>query len=95
MSNLTKNYNRKKIAFKKGKGTYLFSTKGEKYLDFVQGIALNSLGHAHPKLVKLLINSLKSFGMYQTLLLSQGEELAKKFQKNLYDYVLFQNSLGN
>ncbi len=51
MSYLAKNYNRKKIAFKYGKGSYLFSTDGKKYLDFVQGIAVNSLGHAHPKLV--------------------------------------------
>ena len=43
MSNLAKNYNRKKIAFKKGKGSYLYTYKGTKYLDFVQGIAVNSL----------------------------------------------------
>ena len=48
MSFLAKNYNRKKIAFKKGKGSYLISVKGEKYLDLVQGIAVNSIAHAHP-----------------------------------------------
>ena len=48
MSFLAKNYNRKKIAFKKGKGSFLYSVDGKKYLDFVQGIAVNSLGHAHP-----------------------------------------------
>ena len=52
MSYLAKNYNRKKISFKFGKGSYLFSSTGKKYLDFVQGIAVNSLGHAHPKLIK-------------------------------------------
>ena len=51
MSYLAKNYNRKKISFKYGKGSFLYSTTGKKYLDFVQGIAVNSLGHAHPKLV--------------------------------------------
>ena len=56
MSFLTKNYNRKKISFKKGKGSFLFSSSGEKYLDFVQGIAVNSLGHSHPKLNKSLTN---------------------------------------
>ena len=50
MSYLAKNYNRKKIAFKYGKGSYLYSTNNKKYLDFVQGIAVNSLGHAHPKI---------------------------------------------
>ena len=51
MTYLAKNYNRKKIAFKYGKGSYLYSKDNKKYLDFVQGIAVNYLGHAHPKLV--------------------------------------------
>ena len=54
MTYLAKNYNRKKISFKYGKGSFLYSTDKKKYLDFVQGIAVNSLGHAHPKLVKTL-----------------------------------------
>ena len=54
MSALAKNYNRKKISFSKGKGSFLYSTDGKKYLDFVQGIAVNSLGHAHPNLVAAL-----------------------------------------
>ena len=54
MSFLAKNYNRKKISFKYGKGSYLFSTNNKKYLDFVQGIAVNSLGHANPKLTKTI-----------------------------------------
>ncbi len=52
MSALAKTYNRKKIAFKKGSGSFLYSTNGKKYLDFVQGIAVNSLGHANPYLTK-------------------------------------------
>ena len=52
MSALAKNYNRRKISFKKGKGSFLYSTNGKKYLDFVQGIAVNSLGHAYPNLIK-------------------------------------------
>ena len=44
MSALAKNYNRRKISFKYGKGSFLYSTNGKKYLDFVQGIAVNSLG---------------------------------------------------
>ena len=69
MSYLAKNYNRKKISFKKGKGSFLyFSTNnGKKYLDFVQGIAVNSLGHAHPKLIKAINNQSKKFGMYLML----------------------------
>ena len=45
MTYLAKNYNRKKISFKHGKGSYLYSKDNKKYLDFVQGIAVNSLGH--------------------------------------------------
>ena len=48
MSALAKNYNRRKISFKRGKGSFLYSTNGKKYLDFVQGIAVNSLGHSNP-----------------------------------------------
>ena len=67
MSYLAKNYNRKKISFKFGKGSYLFSTDNNKYLDFVQGIAVNSLGHSHPELVKTIRNQSKNYGMYQML----------------------------
>ena len=52
MSALAKNYNRRKISFKKGKGSFLYSTERKKYLDFVQGIAVNSLGHCNPNLIK-------------------------------------------
>ena len=52
MSYLAKNYNRKNISFAKGKGSYLYTANGIKYLDFVQGIAVNCLGHAHPKLIE-------------------------------------------
>ena len=54
MSYLTKNYNRKKISFEYGKGSFLYSTNGKKYLDFVQGIAVNSLGHCHDHLVRTI-----------------------------------------
>ena len=54
MSALAKNYNRRKIAFKKGRGSFLYSKNGKKYLDFVQGIAVNSLGHSNPNLIKAI-----------------------------------------
>ena len=94
MSYLAKNYNRKKIAFKYGKGSYLFSTDGKKYLDFVQGIAVNSLGHAHPKLVKTIRDqSKKLWHVSNAFQIPEGEKLAKKLcQKTFADYVIFQNS---
>ena len=54
MSAILNTYNRKKVAFTKGKGSFLYGTNGKKYLDFVQGIAVNSLVHAHPKLVNTI-----------------------------------------
>ena len=94
MSFLAKNYNRKKIAFNKGKGSFLISVKGQKYLDFVQGIAVNSLGHAHPKLIKALNNqSKKMWHVSNAFIIPEGEKLAKKIvQKTFADYVMFQNS---
>ena len=94
MSYLAKNYNRKKIAFKYGKGSYLYSIDGKKYLDFVSGIAVNSLGHAHPKLVETIKNqSKKLWHVSNAFQIPEGEKLAKKLcQKTFADYVMFQNS---
>ena len=94
MSNLAKNYNRKKISFKRGKGSFLYTTNGTKYLDFVQGIAVNSLGHAHPKLIKTINKqSKKLWHVSNAFLIPEGETLAKKLAKNTFaDYVIFQNS---
>ena len=94
MSYLAKNYNRKKIAFKYGKGSYLFSTNGKKYLDLLSGIAVNSLGHAHPKLVQTIRNQAKKlWHVSNAFQIPEGEKLAKKLcQKTFADYVIFQNS---
>ncbi len=94
MSYLVKNYNRKKISFKYGKGSYLYSYDNKKYLDFVQGIAVNSLGHAHPLLIKTIRKqSKKLWHVSNAFLIPEGETLAKKLcQKTFADYVMFQNS---
>jgi len=94
MSHLANNYNRKKISFKSGKGSYLISTNGERYLDFVQGIAVNSLGHAHPKLIKAInIQSKKLWHVSNAFIIPEGELLANKLAKKTFaDFVMFQNS---
>ena len=94
MSYLAKNYNRKKISFKYGKGSYLYTFDGKKYLDFVQGIAVNSLGHAHPKLIKTIKNqSKKLWHVSNAFQIPEGEKLAKKLcEKTFADCVMFQNS---
>jgi acetylornithine/N-succinyldiaminopimelate aminotransferase len=48
------NYGRSDLAFEKGEGSYLFEVDGRRYLDFATGIAVNALGHAHPKMVAAL-----------------------------------------
>ena len=94
MSYLAKNYNRKNISFKYGKGSYLYSNNGKKYLDFCSGIAVNSLGHAHPKLIKTINSqSKKLWHVSNAFQIPEGEKLAKKLcQKTFADYVMFQNS---
>ena len=94
MSYLAKNYNRKKISFKFGKGSYLYSTNGNKYLDFCSGIAVLSLGHSHPKLINSIKKqSKKLWHVSNAFEIPEGEKLARKLcQKTFADYVIFQNS---
>ena len=47
-------YKRSPIVFTHGRGAYVFDSTGKKYLDFLGGIAVNALGHAHPRIVKTL-----------------------------------------
>ncbi len=94
MTALTKNYNRRKISFKKGKGSFLYATNGKKYLDFVQGIAVNSLGHANPHLIRAMnIQSKKVWHVSNAFQIPEGEKLAKQLIKKTFaDSVMFQNS---
>ena len=94
MSALAKNYNRRKIAFKKGKGSFLYSTNGKKYLDFVQGIAVNSLGHANPYLIKAINKqSKKVWHVSNAFLIPEGEKLSLRLAKKTFaSAIIFQNS---
>src|SRR5579862_2879394 len=47
-------YKRQPIIFTHGRGCYVFDSSGKKYLDFLGGIAVNALGHAHPRIVKVI-----------------------------------------
>ncbi len=51
---LYETYSRIPLQFERGEGAWLFTAKGERYLDLAAGIAVNSLGHCHPHLVKAL-----------------------------------------
>jgi len=47
-------YKRQPLVFTHGRGCYVFDSRGKKYLDFLGGIAVNALGHAHPRIVKVV-----------------------------------------
>ena len=93
-SSLANNYKRRNISFKKGIGSFLYSSKGEKYLDFVQGIAVNTLGHSNPNLIKALNKqSKKLWHVSNSFLIPEGEKLAKRLaNKTFADKVIFVNS---
>ncbi len=94
MSYLAGNYNRRKLSFKKGKGSFLYSSNGVKYLDFLSGIAVNTLGHANPKLIKALnMQAKKVWHVSNSFQIPEGEVLAKKLVKKTFaDKVIFCNS---
>ena len=94
MSAILKTYNRKKISFTRGKGSFLYSSGGKKYLDFVQGIAVNSLGHSNNYLIKAINKqSKKLWHVSNAFQIPEGEMLAKKLAKKTFaDYIIYQSS---
>jgi acetylornithine/N-succinyldiaminopimelate aminotransferase len=94
MSSVLGTYARKDISFKEGKGSYLFTENGDKYLDFVQGIATNILGHCHEHLVKTIQEqSKKLWHVSNAFIIPDQERLAKRLTENTFaDLVCFQNS---
>src|SRR6266516_199782 len=51
---LLQNYSRYPLALRRGKGAYVYDLDGKRYLDFITGIGVNALGHAHPRIVKVI-----------------------------------------
>ena len=47
-------YKRQPVVLTHGRGAYVYDATGKKYLDFLGGIAVNALGHAHPRIVKVI-----------------------------------------
>jgi acetylornithine/N-succinyldiaminopimelate aminotransferase len=47
-------YNRYPVVLDRGKGVFVYDVDGKKYLDFVSGLGVNALGHAHPRIVKTI-----------------------------------------
>ena len=88
-------YARANVAFERGEGCWLVSTEGERYLDFGAGIAVTSVGHAHPHLVVSaddpgLDSSGTSRIFYQN---PEGERFARRLADATFaDLVFFANS---
>jgi acetylornithine/N-succinyldiaminopimelate aminotransferase len=87
-------YNRAPLAFERGQGVRLWSTEGEEYLDCVAGIAVDALGHAHPKLVAALKDQgEKLWHVSNIYRIPQQEALAARLcEATFADVVFFTNS---
>jgi acetylornithine/N-succinyldiaminopimelate aminotransferase len=87
-------YARQNIAFDKGEGAWLISTDGERYLDFASGVAVNALGHAHPKLIAALTEQAGKLWHCSNLYRVSGQErLAERLcEATFADKVFFSNS---
>ena len=91
---LMNTYNRQPVTFAKGEGVWLWDVAGEKYLDALAGVAVNGLGHAHPKLVKAISEqATKLIHTSNIYHISEQEALAGKLcEISGMDKVFFCNS---
>jgi acetylornithine/N-succinyldiaminopimelate aminotransferase len=87
-------YARADLAFERGEGAYLFTADGDRYLDFCAGIAVDSLGHAHPHLVDALTTQAGKLWHTSNIFRIPGQErLAERLVANTFaDTVFFCNS---
>lgn len=91
---LMNNYNRLPVTFTKGQGVWVWDTNGEKYLDALSGVAVNGLGHAHPKLAKTIAEqAAKLIHVSNYYHIAEQEALADKLAEiSGMDKVFFCNS---
>ncbi|MGB2833238.1 MAG: acetylornithine transaminase [Methylotenera sp.] len=91
---LMNTYNRQPVTFAKGEGVWLWDVAGEKYLDALAGVAVNGLGHAHPKLVKAISEqATKLIHISNIYHIAEQEALADKLcEISGMDKVFFCNS---
>ncbi len=87
-------YARADVAFDKGEGVWLMTRDGERYLDFGAGVAVNSLGHAHPHLAEALSRQAAKLWHTSNLYrIPDGERLAQRLVENTFaDVAFFSNS---
>jgi acetylornithine aminotransferase len=91
---LMNTYMRQSVTFTRGEGVWLWDTAGEKYLDALAGVAVNGLGHAHPKLVKAISEqAAKLIHVSNYYHIAEQEALADKLcEVSGMDKVFFCNS---
>jgi len=82
------------LAFERGEGCWLETADGTRYLDFAAGVAVNSLGHAHPHLVEALTTQAQKLWHVSNLYrIPEGERLAQRLVDATFaDVVFFANS---
>jgi predicted acetylornithine/succinylornithine family transaminase len=87
-------YKRQPFVFTHGRGSYIFDSTGKKYLDFLGGIAVNALGHAHPRIVKIIRREASRAIHFSNLYHNayQGPLARKLAQISGMDRVFFSNS---
>ena len=87
-------YGERSLNFKEGKGVYLISTDNRKYLDFGSGIAVNSLGHCHPRLIEALQEQSSKLWHISNLYSNTTQEAYAKLicQNSFAQKVFFTNS---
>ncbi len=94
MSALFENYGKRRAKIVKGQGTVVEDSAGKKYLDFTSGIAVVSLGHAHPAIVKAIHDQSQKLWHISNLFDIPGQEkVAQKLIANThFSYAFFCNS---
>lgn len=93
-SHLLPTYARADLAFERGEGALLEATDGQRYLDFAAGVAVNVLGHAHPKLVEAVTAQARKVWHVSNLFqIPEAEALAARLcEQSFADKVFFANS---
>jgi predicted acetylornithine/succinylornithine family transaminase len=91
---LLNTYARYPVAFARGNGVYLFDVEGKRYLDFLSGLGVNALGHAHPRIVKVIREQAAKVIHLSNLYYNeyQGLLAEKLCQKSGLDRAFFTNS---
>src|SRR5271167_4412207 len=87
-------YNRYPVGFERGKGVFLYDFESKKYLDFVAGLGVNALGHAHPRIVKTVREQAARVIHISNLYYNeyQGQLAERLCQLSGLDRVFFSNS---